>query len=142
KEIEFPFDNYRKGQRDLAVGVYTAIKDQKRLFVKAPTGIGKTMSTIFPSLKALENYGLDKIFYLTAKTLTQEAPANSVKMLMKNGLSLKTCILTSKEKICLNEEVKCNPIDCPYAKGHYDRVNEAIIDIFNNEDFFCYEKII
>ena len=141
-KIEFPFNNYRRGQRELAVGVYTAIKEEKRLFVKAPTGIGKTMSTIFPSLKALERFELEKIFYLTAKTLTQEAPANSVKMLMRNGLSLKTCILTSKEKICLNEEVKCNPIDCPYAKGHYDRVNEAIIDIFNNEDFFCYEKII
>ncbi len=142
KEIEFPFDNYRKGQRDLAVGVYTAIKDQKRLFVKAPTGIGKTMSTIFPSLKALENYGLDKIFYLTAKTLTQEAPVNSVKMLMKNGLSLKTAIITSKERICINDEIKCNPIDCPYAKGHYDRVNEAIIDIFNNEDLFSFDVII
>jgi len=141
-KIEFPFNKYRRGQRELAVGVYTAIKEGKRLFVKAPTGIGKTMSTIFPSLKALERFELDKIFYLTAKTLTQQAPENSVKMLMENGLSLKTSILTSKEKICLNEEVKCNPIDCPYAKGHYDRVNEAIIDIFNNEDFFCYEKII
>jgi len=142
KKIEFPFKKYRKGQRELAIGVYTAIKDQKRLFVKAPTGIGKTMSTIFPSLKALEKFELEKIFYLTAKTLTQEAPVNSIKMLMKNGLSLKTSILTSKERICLNEEVKCNPIDCPYAKGHYDRVNDAIIDIFNNYDLFTYDVMI
>lgn len=142
KKIEFPFKKYRKGQRELAIGVYTAIKDQKRLFVKAPTGIGKTMSTIFPSLKALEKFELEKIFYLTAKTLTQEAPVNSIKMLMKNGLSLKTSILTSKERICLNEEVKCNPIDCPYAKGHYDRVNDAIIDIFNNYDLISYDVMI
>lgn len=140
--LEFPFEKYRKGQRELAVASYKTIKEGKRLFVQAPTGIGKTISVIYPALKTIGENAAEKIFYLTAKTLTREIPVFSMSMLKDRGLRAKTLVITAKEKICLNEEVKCNPRDCPYAKGHFDRVNDAIIDIFESEDMFTRDTIV
>ncbi len=134
KELSFPFSNYRKGQRELAVATYKTIEEGKSLFAQAPTGIGKTMSTLFPSIKSIGEEITSKIFYLTAKTITREVPIASMEMMMKKGLRAKTIVITAKDKICLNDEVKCNPRDCAFAKGHYDRVNDAIMDIFENED--------
>lgn len=142
KTLQFPFINYRKGQRFLTVGVYKTIRDKNILFVEAPTGIGKTMSTLFPSIKAIGEKLTDKIFYLTARTTTKEAANKAVYKLMDRGLRFKSVTLTAKEKICINDEVKCNPVDCPYAKGHFDRVNDAILDIYENEEIFNMETII
>lgn len=142
KDLEFPYKNYRKGQRKMAVAVYTAILDEKNLFVDAPTGIGKTISTIFPSIKSMPENLTDKIFYLTSKnTIAQEALKN-LHVLEDGGLFIKALHITSKEKICLNDEVSCNPIDCPYAKGHFDRVNDALKDILANENIVDYDIII
>ena len=142
KDLEFPYKNYRKGQRKMAVAVYTAILDEKNLFVDAPTGIGKTISTIFPSIKSMPENLTDKIFYLTSKnTIAQEA-LKSLHVLEDGGLFIKALHITSKEKICLNDEVSCNPIDCPYAKGHFDRVNDALKDILANENIVDYDIII
>ena len=142
REINFPFKEYRKGQRELAVASYKTIIERKNLFVQAPTGIGKTMSTLFPALKAIGESYASKIFYLTAKTITREVPINSMEMLTNKGLEAKTIVITAKDKICLNSEVKCNPRDCNYAKGHYDRVNPAIRDIFENENLMTRDIII
>ena len=142
RELNFPFKEYRKGQRELAVAAYKTIEERKNLFVQAPTGIGKTMSNLFPALKAIGEGYASKIFYLTAKTITREVPTNSMDMLIAKGLKAKTIIITAKDKICLNDEVKCNPRDCIYAKGHYDRVNNAIMDIFENENMMTREIII
>lgn len=142
KELLFPFKEYRKGQRELAVATYKTIEERKNLFVQAPTGIGKTMSTLFPALKAIGEGYASKIFYLTAKTITREVPINSMDMITSKGLKAKTVIITAKDKICLNNEVKCNPRDCAYAKGHFDRVNNAIRDIFENEDLMTRDIII
>ncbi len=141
-DLSFPFSSYRKGQRELAVAAYKTIKEAKKLFAKAPTGIGKTISTLFPAIKALGEGQARKIFYLTAKTITREAPVNSMEMMIKDGLRIKTIVITAKDKICLNEETKCNPRDCSYAKGHFDRVNDAIMDIFENEDLITREVAI
>lgn len=142
KDLEFPYKNYRKGQRKMAVAVYTAILDEKNLFVDAPTGIGKTISTIFPSIKSMPENLTDKIFYLTSKnTIAQEA-LKSLHVLEDGGLFIKALHITSKEKICLNDEVSCNPVDCPYAKGHFDRVNDALKDILANENIVDYDIII
>ena len=141
-DIGFPFKDYRKGQRELAVAAYKTIKEGKNLFAQAPTGIGKTMSTLFPSIKSIGEGHTSKIFYLTAKTITREIPINSMELLMNKGLRAKTLVITAKDKICLNEEVKCNPRDCTYAKGHYDRVNDAIMDIFKNEDMISRDVIL
>lgn len=142
KSTTFPFPIYRKGQRELSVAVYNVISTESRLFVEAPTGIGKTMSTIFPSIKALGNKKTDKIFYLTARSTTKEEANKAIVRLMGKGLELKTLTITAKEKICLNNEIKCNPKDCPYAKGHFDRVNEAIFDIYEHEDVLNMETIL
>ncbi|OLS03584.1 ATP-dependent DNA helicase [Tissierella creatinophila] len=141
ESLNFPFKTYRNGQRELAVAVYKTIKEKKNLFTKAPTGIGKTMSTLFPAIKAMGEGKAKKIFYLTAKTITREVPVKSMNLLIDRGLKIKTIVLTAKDKICLNEEVKCNPRDCKFAKGHFDRVNDAIMDIFLNEDLIDREKI-
>lgn len=142
KSLEFPFSRYRKGQRELAVSTYRTIEEGKKLFAQAPTGIGKTMSTLFPSIKAIGEEIASKIFYLTAKTITREVPIASMGMMLNKGLRAKTLVITAKEKICLNDETKCNPRDCQYAKGHYDRVNDAIMDIFENEDLITRDVAI
>lgn len=142
KDLKFPFESYRTGQRELAVATYKTIKEGKNLFAQAPTGIGKTMSTLFPAIKSIGEETTSKIFYLTAKTITREVPINSMGLMTKDGLRMKTIAITAKDKICLNDEVKCNPRDCSYAKGHYDRVNKAIMNIFGNEDLMTRDIII
>lgn len=140
EKINFPFSDYRKGQRKFAVSTYVSIKRGKRAFIEAPTGIGKTIASIFPSIKALYEGHCSKIFYITPKT-TQKVNAQNVFLKMKSlGLRFKVIIITSKEKICFNDK-NCDPEVCKYAKGHYDRINEAIKDIFSNEDIFSQEII-
>ena len=137
----FPFP-YREGQKQLAAAVYRTIAHRKKLFIQAPTGVGKTISTVFPTVKAVgENLG-EKIFYLTAKTVTRTVAEEAFSVLKGKGLRYKVLTLTAKEKICPLEEVKCNPIECPYAKGHYDRVNDAVYDLITTEDDFTRERML
>ena len=72
KDLKFPFDNYREGQRELAVSVYKTVVEDKKMFLQAPTGVGKTISTLFPAVKAMGEGYTSKIFYLTAKTITRQ----------------------------------------------------------------------
>jgi len=130
--LEFPF-TYREGQRDLVVSVYKAIKQKRDLFIQAPTGVGKTMSTIFPALKAVGEGLGDKIFYLTAKTITRTVACESYSILREQGLQFRSIVLTAKDKICPMNETNCNPIYCTRADGHYDRVNDAIYDVITSE---------
>lgn len=141
KACRFPFKNYRAGQREMAVAVYNTISKTNKLFVQAPTGIGKSMSVIFPSIKAIGEDKLDKIFYLVSRSTGKITAQDSLFKLMDRGLRIKYLTLTAKEKICINDEVKCNPKDCPFAKGHFDRVNDAIIDIFDSVDEFKRSNI-
>ena len=131
--MEFPFA-YRAGQRDIAVSVYKTIRMQKKLFIQAPTGVGKTMSTVFPAVKAIgENLG-DKLFYLTAKTITRTVAEEAFAILRSKGAYFRTATITAKEKICMCGKPECNPLACPYAKGHFDRVNDAVYDMVTHED--------
>ncbi|WP_297281182.1 ATP-dependent DNA helicase [uncultured Anaerococcus sp.] len=141
KKLDFPYKEYRKGQRKMSVAVYTAIMQSKELFVDAPTGIGKTISTVFPSVKSMGEDLSDKIFYLTSKNTQAKEAIKSIKILKNQGLFIKALSITSKEKICLNEEVKCNPVDCPFAKGHFDRINDALKDILEKEELMDYDVI-
>ena len=140
KKLQFPFA-YREGQKELVSYVYQTIYHKKKLFIEAPTGVGKTISTVFPSVKAIGEELSGKLFYLTAKTITRTVAEESFQILRKQGLAFKTVILTAKEKICFQEEVECNPMACPYAKGHYDRINDAIYDLLVNEQSFTRELI-
>lgn len=134
RALNFPFEAYRQGQREIAVAVYTTIKRNKKIFIQAPTGIGKTISTIFPTIKAIGEGLVSKILYLTAKNITSSVVVETLNVMKNKGLKLKTVIITAKQKICFKEEPSCNPEDCKFAKGHYDRVNEALFEILNNED--------
>lgn len=133
KKTEFPFV-YRPGQRDVAAAVYRTILRRKKLFIQAPTGVGKTISTVFPAVKAVGEGLGDKIFYLTAKTITRTVAEQAFRSMKDQGLCMKVVTLTAKEKICFCEETVCNPEACPYAKGHFDRVNDAVYDMLANGD--------
>ena len=130
--LEFPFE-YRPGQKQVMSYVYSAVDSQENLFIQAPTGVGKTISVIYPALKNIGNKKADKIFYLTAKTVTRSVAMETYDILRKAGLHFKTIALTAKEKICPMEEMVCNPVKCIRAKGHFDRINEAIYDIITHE---------
>ena len=133
KEIEFPFA-YREGQRDLTASVYRTVLRKKKLFIQAPTGVGKTISTVFPAVKAVGEGLGEKIFYLTAKTITRTVAWQAFDILKEQALRMKVLVLTAKEKICFCEETNCNPEACPYAKGHYDRVNDAVYELLTTSD--------
>ena len=144
-ELTFPFEKYRPGQRELAASAYRTIIAEKKLFVNAPTGIGKTISTIFPAIKSMTHSNSDKIFYLTAKTITRTVAYDAIYKMQVQGLQFKTVTVTAKDKICfLNNrggERICNPENCEYAKGHYDRVNGAITETFKNANAITREVI-
>ena len=139
--LEFPFP-YRAGQRDLVVSVYRTVSRKKRLFIQAPTGIGKTLSTVFPAVRAIGEGKGDKLFYLTAKTVTRTVAEEAFRILRDHGLIFTSVTITAKEKLCPMDECECNPDACPYAKGHFDRVNEAVFDILHLEQEMTREKIL
>ena len=139
--LEFPFP-YREGQYKLVGDVYRTIHRKKILFIQAPTGTGKTISTLFPAIRAVgENLG-DKIFYLTAKTITRTVAKDTCDLLKAKGYRGKVIVLTAKEKMCPCEEMDCNPSNCLRAKGHYDRVNDAVYDLITTEEDFTRERML
>ena len=136
KNLSFPFNKYRQGQRELAKYCYGITKKKKRLFVEAPTGIGKTISTIFPFIKAIHDDDKSKIFYLTAKTSGKEAAHQAIKIMKDNGLSLSDIIITAKDKICFCKGKACNPDECPYTKHYYDKIQTVLrYAILSYDDF-------
>ena len=142
KELQFPYA-YREGQKELAVSVYRSIARGRNLYIQAPTGIGKTLSCVFPSLKAIgEGYG-EKLFYLTAKTITRSVAEETFELLReRENLYFSTVTITAKEKLCVLEKPDCNPVACPRAKGHFDRVNDAVYEIIQEEQGITRETIL
>lgn len=138
--LEFPFE-YRKGQKLLAGSVYKAIEGCEPLFIQAPTGTGKTVSTIFPAVKAMGNDLAGKLFYLTAKTITRTVAVDTFSLLKDKGLYFRYIVITARDKICPQTQRACNPAECPYADGHYDRVNAAVFDLVTHELEIDSEKI-
>lgn len=141
KELQFPFE-YREGQKKLVEDVYRTILRRKNLFLQAPTGVGKTISTIFPAVKAVGEGLGDRIFYLTAKTITASVARETFSTLMDYGYRAKIIQITAKEKMCLCDEMECNPINCPYARGHFDRVNDAVYELLQEKDMFMREDLL
>lgn len=139
KKINFPFDKYREGQRKLTNIVYYTIKEGELLYAQAPTGIGKTISTIFPSVKAIGEKLGERIVYLTPKTINRKVAEDTFNMLRKQGLYFKSITLTAKEKSCCNSDFDCNPEICKYAEGYYDKVRPVIIEILKNEKHISKE---
>lgn len=139
--MEFPFP-YRKGQKDVVSAVYRTILRKKQLFIQAPTGVGKTMSTLFPAIRACGEGEAEKVFYLTARTITRTVAEEAVQILRDKGLSCKTVTLTAKDKLCILDEPDCNPEICPRAKGHFDRVNAAVFELIHESDKMSREVIL
>lgn len=142
QSLPFPFRQFRSGQRALAKYAYGAAQRQSRLYAEAPTGIGKTMSTLYPFVKSLEMDRNQKIFYLTAKQSGKEAAVNAIELLRKQGASLSSIVLTAKEKICFTKGAGCNPDECPFAKGYYDKIKDVIEDSLRTYDHFDYDTIV
>lgn len=141
KNLEFPFA-YRPGQRELAADVYRTILRKKNLFIQAPTGTGKTMSVLFPAVRAIGEGQGEKIFYLTAKTITATVAMETFSIFRAHGYRGKIVQITAKEKLCKCETPECNPDACPYAKGHFDRVNDAVFDLLQKEDCFSRDVLL
>lgn len=141
QNLSFPYPAFRAGQKYLSQNVYSATKQGVDLMVEAATGIGKTISTLFPSIKAMGEDLTDKIFYLTAKSTLKKACNDQLYLMKQKGLIIKSVEIIAKNKVCINNEVKCNPNDCEFAKGHYDRVNKCILDMLENEDIIVEEII-
>lgn len=145
KQLAFPF-SYREGQKELVTYVYQTIYHRRKLFLEAPTGVGKTISTVFPAVKSMGEGLSEKIFYLTAKTITRTVAQECFGLLQQKGLRMKTVVITAKDKICFLKEqggeTECNPDACPYAEGHYDRINAAMYDLLTNEEHFTREKVL
>jgi DNA excision repair protein ERCC-2 len=135
RELDFPYCHYRPGQRDFAVAVYRTIKDSGQLLAQAATGIGKTMAALFPAVKALAEGSSSKIFYLTARTTGRMAAEKALDELRHRGLRLKSLTITAKDKICFNPNSACHPDECEFARGHFDRLNGALKDMFRADQF-------
>ena len=140
KDLQFPFP-YREGQREIVSGVYHTVSSKKTLFVQAPTGVGKTMSAIFPSVRAIGEGKGETLFYLTAKTITGTVAWEAFHTLRENGLKFKVTAITAKEKLCFLDSPECTPEKCPYAKGHFDRVNDAVYELWTTEEVYSREVL-
>lgn len=138
--LEFPF-SYREGQRKLVSSVYHAIGVNRQIFIQAPTGVGKTMSTIFPAVRAVGEGKGETIFYLTAKTITRTVAQEAFEVLREKGMKYKVVTITAKEKLCFMDETKCDPGYCPYARGHFDRVNDAVYELWTTKSRYDRETI-
>lgn len=141
RALSFPFTAYRAGQRTFAIAVYKTILENDTLFAQAPTGIGKTISTLFPSLKAIGEGKIEKIFYLCAKNVTANVAYDTLNLLYEQNAQFKTVAITAKDKICFLDERNCDPNVCPYAKGYYDRNKDALYEILNNEIFINHKSV-
>ena len=138
--IKFPFESERPGQRTLMKATYQALTNNEILYCIAPTGIGKTMATMFSALKTLKEN--DKLFYLTAKGSGKNAPLDAIRLLSKKGLKIKAIDITAKKKICNAKMGHCNPDECPYTKGYFEKLNQATREIFDNYDIFSEDIIL
>lgn len=140
-DLTFPFETYRQGQRKLAGAIYKTISEEKNIFANAPTGIGKTISTIFPTVKAMGEGKLERMFYLTGKTITRQTAEETFSLLKNKGLCMSAVTITAKDKICFKEETTCQKEYCEFANGYYDRINEAILDILTHETLINRETL-
>ena len=138
--LNFPFDEYREGQYKFMGAIYQTLINKDILYSIAPTGIGKTVASLYSALKTIKNEK-EKVFYLTAKNAGKKIVVDTVNLLKENGLVCKTTVINSKEAMCLMDTVDCDPDICPYAKGFFDRLRPAINDIFVHDDVYDMKLI-
>jgi DNA excision repair protein ERCC-2 len=135
QQLNFPYEGYRPGQRDMAVAVYKAIRANDRLYVQSPTGVGKTIAALFPAVKALGLGLVAKIFYLTAKTPGRLVAESALEDMRQANLNLRSVTLTAKEKICFCPPVNCDPEVCVFARDYFGKVKRALEEIDQHQAF-------
>jgi DNA excision repair protein ERCC-2 len=134
--LTFPFTDIRKGQNEMMEITDRIVKVGGKAYIEAPTGIGKTMSVLYPSIKGFHNDKIEKVFYLTAKGSGQQTAFDSFKILNLKGLKASAIIINAKEKMCLNEKVSCNPDDCPFARNYYSKIKDALLYALQNYTYY------
>ena len=135
ENLEFPFE-YRKGQRKMVSGIYHAISKKEQIFIQAPTGVGKTMSAVFPAVRAIGQGMAETVFYLTARTITRTVAQDAFEILRDRGLLFKVITITAKEKLCFCDKPECDPEKCPYA------INDAVYELWTTEQSFDRETLL
>lgn len=133
REMSFPYEHIRNGQKELMKSVLQSLSCDEILFALAPTGTGKTISVLYPAVKGLLRNKYDKIFYLTAKTQTRVVAAKAVNDMRKKGLLIRSITLKSKEQMCLLHR-KCDTKGCIYAEGYYNRLIPALTEILTHDE--------
>jgi len=148
--VKFPYPELREGQELMIRESFSAIRKGKRLFVEAPTGTGKTMSSLYPAVRALGSGEIDKIFYLTAKASTRREAYRAASLLFETGAKLKAVVITAKEQLCQCQggmkaddgRNHCNGEDCERARGYYDRRDEALLELLESRNGFPRQIIV
>lgn len=142
-DVAFPYAEAREGQAELAQTTFRTVKKGGRLFAQAPTGIGKTMSVLYPAVRALGEGYCSRIFYLTARAEVRSEAFAAAGKLFAAGAKLRTAVLYAKEQMCLREggcrregNSCCNPADCPFARGYFDRADKAVDDLLARQNGF------
>lgn len=137
KSLVFPFKECRKGQQEMMDFVAKASEEKKQVFIEAPTGIGKTISVLYPLVKRFGENKVDRLFYLTNKNSIKKIAMNTLSLFASQGIKLKAIEFTSKENICFNDKKgHCNPDECPFARNYYDKLLDAIFDALYQNDMF------
>lgn len=142
KDIQFPFPSFRGGQREMAKYIYSVATRGGSLLIEAPTGIGKTISALYPSIKSFATGKTEKVFYLTAKNSGSLSAYDALTKLYENGFCGRDSVLTSKEKMCLNPGASCNPENCVYARGYYDHIREVMTKAIKSGERFSHDYVI
>ncbi|MDD3336238.1 MAG: ATP-dependent DNA helicase [Eubacteriales bacterium] len=141
RSLAFPYPSFRAGQRELAAQVYTAVSRKKRLFASLPTGTGKSAAVLYPALKALGEGKTTKLLYLTARNTARQSPLQALERMKAQGLRARVSVLTAKEKLCPHM-TRCHPDDCPRAKGHYLRQEDAVEELLQDEALLWTDEVI
>jgi Rad3-related DNA helicase len=141
REMEMPFGEFRSGQRELAVSVYRAMAAEGQLVLQAPTVIGKTMGTLFPAVKAMEDQAYRKLFYLSAKGSAQQMARTAIDHMRGAALKLRDVTVTAKDKICFNPGTPCDPEYCQYARGYFDKLPAVIHEVHQQDVSFAKQEV-
>lgn len=141
KGLKFPFSAFRPGQRSLSKYVYNLCQKGGALFVEAPTGIGKTISCLYPGVLNFKDGQMDRVFYLTAKNTGGTAAYDAMTALYEQGFVGRDSFLVAKEKICFQPGHACNPDDCPFAKGYYTKLKAAIQEAVEKTNRFDLQTV-
>ena len=134
--LRFPYDDYRAGQKRFAQNVFVAIRDRKRLFAQAPTGIGKTMAALFPALMAIREGRCARAVFLTARVTGRRSARDAALCLQQTGARVMTAEIAAKDKVCPQPVRDCRPQACPYAEGFYDRLPGALAEALEDGTIF------